>query len=160
MAHDLGFSRFENIYDGRDNTPVFTRNGKYTHQIGIDTRPEGSIPDIKPMLENHITWYNKTSVKVDTDTPNITYGCNHYRNREIYLAADGTVYPCCYLGFYPKQMRHPGNTELKTLVFENNALEFPLEHCLNWFDNVERTWQLNSIAEGRTYQCVKTCGKA
>lgn len=159
IAKDLGFSRFENIYDGRDNTPVFTRDGKYTHQIGIDTRPADVVPDIQPMLENHITWYNKDIVKVDADVPGITYGCNHYRNREIYLAADGAVYPCCYLGFYPKEMHHPGNAELKDLVVENNALEFPLEHCLNWFSRVEETWQLNSIAEGRTYQCVKSCGQ-
>lgn len=159
MAADLGFSKFENIYDGRDNTPVFTRDGQYAYQIGHDTRPVDFIPDIKPMLENHITWYNKDTVKVETDVPNVTYGCRHYRNQEIYLAADGTVYPCCFLGFYPKQMQHPGNAELKELVVENNALEFPLEHCLNWFSRVEETWQLNSIAEGRTYQCVKSCGQ-
>lgn len=159
LAKELGFSKFENIYDGRDNTPVFTRDGKYTHQIGIDTRPAEIIPDIKPMLENHITWYNKDTVKVDADIPGITYECKHYRNREIYLAADGTVYPCCFLGFYPTQMHHPGNAELKNLVVENNALEFSLEHCLNWFNNVEETWTLNSIADGRTYQCVKSCGK-
>jgi MoaA/NifB/PqqE/SkfB family radical SAM enzyme len=159
LAADMGFSRFENIYDGRDNTPVFTRDGVYSHQIGIDTRPAHIIPEIKPMLENHITWYNKDTVKVEADVPNITYDCKHYRNREIYLAADGTVYPCCFLGFYPGQMHHPGNAELKELVMENNALEYSLEHCLQWFDRVESTWTKPSIAEGRTYQCVKTCGR-
>jgi len=44
-------------------------------------------------------------------------------------------------------------------VRENNALQFPLEHCLEWFDAVEETWQKESIAAGRTYQCVNTCGK-
>jgi MoaA/NifB/PqqE/SkfB family radical SAM enzyme len=159
LAANMGFSRFENIYDGRDNTPVFTRDGVYSHQIGIDTRPAHIIPEIKPMLENHITWYNKGTVKVEADVPNITYDCKHYRNREIYLAADGTVYPCCFLGFYPGQMHHPGNVELKELVMENNALEYSLEHCLQWFDHVESTWAKSSIAEGRTYQCVKTCGR-
>lgn len=160
LAADLGFSRFDNIYDGRDNTPVFTRNGEYTHQIGIDSRPTDVIPDVTPLLENHITWYNKDTVDVESDVPSVTYECKHYRNKEIYLAANGSVYPCCFLGFYPEHMHHPGNAELKTLVFENNALEFPLEHCLQWFDNVESTWKKPSIAEGRTYQCVKSCGKA
>jgi hypothetical protein len=56
-------------------------------------------------------------------------------------------------------MNHPGNQELATLVYQNNALEYPLAQCLEWFDRVEQTWQLNSIAQGRTFQCVKTCNK-
>ena len=56
-------------------------------------------------------------------------------------------------------MNHPGNQELAPLVKENNALEYDLEHCLNWFDSVEETWQKESIAQGRLYQCVNTCNK-
>ena len=81
-------------------------------------------------------------------------------NQEIYIAADGSVYPCCFLGFYPKTMHHPGNAELKNLIWENNALEHPLEHCLQWFDRVEETWAKSSIRDGRTYQCIVTCNKA
>jgi hypothetical protein len=56
-------------------------------------------------------------------------------------------------------MHHPGNQELRELVQENNALEYSLEHCLEWFDRVEQTWQQASIAQGRTYQCVTTCNR-
>jgi hypothetical protein len=56
-------------------------------------------------------------------------------------------------------MAHPGNQELAPMVTENNALEYPLEHCLQWFDAVEKAWSQNSIAEGRPYQCVNSCGK-
>ena len=80
-------------------------------------------------------------------------------NKEIYVAADGTVYPCCYLGFYPATMHHPGNEQLRPLVTENNALEHSLEHCMSWFEKVEQTWAEASIAQGRLYQCVNTCGK-
>jgi len=79
--------------------------------------------------------------------------------KEIYLAADGTVYPCCYLGFYPHSMNHPGNQELAPLVAENNALEYPLEHCLEWFEKVEESWNQPSIRDGRTFQCVNTCNQ-
>lgn len=159
MAAEMGFAQFENIYDGRENGPAFTRSGEYSHQIGHDSRPEHIVPDIKPMLENHITWYDSRSVKESRDTAELNIQCIHKRNREIYVAADGTVYPCCFLGFYPGKMNHPGNHELATLVHENNALEYPLEHCLEWFDRIEATWQLDSIAQGRTYQCVKTCNR-
>lgn len=159
LAQELGFAKFENIYDGRDNGPAFSRTGEFSHQIGNDPGFNGAPRDIKPFLENHITWYNSKTVREPQDTPELNIQCIHKRNREIYVAADGTVYPCCFLGFYPATMNHPGNQELAPLVHENNALEYPLEHCLEWFDSVEQTWKLNSIAEGRTYQCVKTCNR-
>lgn len=155
LSRQLGFREFENIYDGRDRGPVFDRNGKFSHWIGP---ADQSVPDIQPLIQGHITWYNKNS-KFEKDQPNIQYNCIHKRNREIYLAADGSVYPCCYLGFYPKTMQHPGNQELRELVHENNALEYSLEHCLEWFERVEQSWQQPSIAQGRTYQCVSTCAK-
>lgn len=156
MSVDLGFREFENIYDGRDRGPVFSRTGEYSHTIGpVDEY----TPQLKPLLESHITWYDARTIQHPQDTPTLNISCIHKRNREIYIAADGTVYPCCFLGFYPATMHHPGNQELRKMVQENNALEFPLEHCLNWFDQVELTWSKESISQGRTYQCITTCNK-
>ena len=155
MAKELGFERFDNIYDGRDNGPVFDRQGRFSHQIGIDNRPENIVPEIQPLLRSHITWYDSKTIQHPKDTAELNIQCLHLRNREIYIAADGSVYPCCYLGFYPKSMHHPGNQELAELVKENNALEYSLEHCLQWFEQVEKTWKKDSIAQGRTYQCVE-----
>jgi len=56
-------------------------------------------------------------------------------------------------------MNHPGNQELAPLVAENNALEYPLEHCLEWFEKVEESWNQPSIRDGRTFQCVNTCNQ-
>ena len=159
LAQEMGFERFENIYDGRDSGPVFNRQGLYSHYIGHDTSPADIVPEIKPLLQNHITWYDAKTIKHPKDTEKLDIQCLHHRNREIYIAADGSVYPCCFLGFYPHTMHHPGNQELRELVQENNALEYSLEHCLQWFDRVEQTWQQPSIAQGRTYQCVTTCNK-
>jgi hypothetical protein len=111
------------------------------------------------MLQSHITWYDSKTVKIPKDTDTLNLRCRHKMAKEIYLAADGTVYPCCYLGFYPLSMNHPGNKELAPMVTENNALHYPLEHCLDWFESIEQAWSKSSIAEGRPYQCVSTCGK-
>lgn len=157
LAQDLGFEKFENIYDGRDTGPVFDRQGNFSHNIG--TAATDHVPDIKPLLESHITWFDSKTINHTKDTKELNIRCMHQTNREIYIAADGSVYPCCYLGFYPKTMHHPGNTELRKLVSENNALEYSLEHCLQWFERIEQTWQASSIAQGRTYQCVTTCNK-
>lgn len=158
LANEYGFAEFENIYDGRDNGPVFTRTGEYSHQIGHDTRPAHIIPEIKPMLENHITWFDHRTVRSEKDTPDLVLGCVHKRNEEIYITADGSVFPCCFLGFYPETMNHPGNKQLRPLVRENNALRYDLAHCLEWFAAVEESWSRPSIAEGRLYGCVNSCG--
>ena len=55
-------------------------------------------------------------------------------------------------------MTHPGNEQLIPLIKENNALEYSLEHCIEWFNQVEDTWSRPSIAAGRLYTCVNSCG--
>ena len=155
LAKEMGFVSFENIYDGRDSGPVYTRAGEFSHWLGTT----GDVPPIKDMLQSHITWYDSKTVKIKKDTPELDIRCYHKVAQEIYLAADGTVYPCCYLGFYPLSMNHPGNKELAPMVTENNALQYSLEHCLEWFESIEQAWSKSSIAEGRPYQCVSTCNQ-
>ena len=157
LAKEMGFVGFENIYDGRNTGPVFSRTGEYSYQIGTDSGPADHKPKIKDLLENHVTWFNHQTIKSPKDTIELNLRCQHKINREIYIAADGSVYPCCYLGFYPETMHHPGNSQTKELVKENNALKYDLAHCLNWFDSVEQTWAKDSIADGRLYQCVNSC---
>jgi sulfatase maturation enzyme AslB (radical SAM superfamily) len=157
IAQQLGFVKFENIYDGRDRTPVYTRSGQFSHHIGEPY--SNSVPQISDMLASHVTWYDSKTVKVPADVTLLKLNCTHKMNREIYIAADGTVYPCCYLGFYPATMTHPGNDQLQPLLHQNNALVYDLEHCMNWFDQVEQTWTQDSIAAGRLYHCVSNCGK-
>ena len=155
MSRELGFKRFQNIYDGRDRGPVYKRDGEFSHWLGPTQQ---SAPPIKDMLHSHVTWFKAETIQVPMDTADIKYNCQHKRAQEIYIAADGTVYPCCYLGFYPGQMTHPGNEQLWPLVHENNALEYGLEHSMAWFDAVEATWAKASIRDGRLYQCVNSCG--
>jgi len=157
MASDMGFVKFENIFDGRDRTPVYSRDGNFSHHVGAEY--PNTPAQVHGLLQNHVTWYDARTVRHVKDVPNIEMACIHKRDEELYLAADGSVYPCCFLGFYPHSMNHPGNRELAQLVKENNALEHDLEHCLAWFDSIEQAWHHDSIAQGRPYQCVNTCAK-
>ena len=159
LSRVMGFAKFENIYDGRDRTAVFKRDGEFSHHIGKSFEPNGQIPNVQSMIENHLTWYDPNTFRSEKDSATLNLRCTHKLNREIYIAADGSVYPCCYLGFYPKTMFHQGNQELAPMIKQNNALEYPLAHCLEWFESVERSWDKASISEGRTYQCVTTCNR-
>ena len=158
LAKQLGFARFQNIYDGRDTGPVFSRDGKFSHQIGHDPNYPTYTPTAKDLLHSHVTWFDHKTFKLEKDQPELKINCLHKQNKEIYVAADGTVYPCCFLGYYPATMHHPGNEQLHPLITENNALEHSLEHCMSWFEKVQQTWEDPSIAQGRLYQCVTTCG--
>ena len=156
LAKKLGFKNFNNINDGRNTGPVYTRTGEFSHWLGdpdLDAKA-----DIKIMLQSHVTWFDSKTIKHVNDTANLAIDCKHKRYQELYLAADGSVYPCCYLGFYPTTMTHSGNAQLVNIVKENNALEYSLEHCIEWFNNIEESWSKQSIAAGRIYTCVDTCG--
>jgi sulfatase maturation enzyme AslB (radical SAM superfamily) len=158
LAREMGFFRFENIDEGRNRGPVYSRTGEFSHYLGKPYEANNPAPDVKPLLESHITWFDAKTVECDKDTQPLKLICQHKRQQELYITADGHVFPCCFLGFYPDTMNHPGNKQLLPLVKENNALENSLEHCMEWFDSVEATWAKNSIAEGRLYGCVNSCG--
>lgn len=155
LARELGFACFENIDEGRDTGPVFTRTGEFTHWLG--TPWNHATTDIEALVTSHITWYDRKTIKLDKDAPVLDLRCVHKHNKELYIAADGTVYPCCFLGFYPGQMTHPGNDQTAEIAKENNALEYSLEHCIQWFSAVEESWSKASIQDGRLYTCVNSC---
>lgn len=157
LAQEYGFAKFENIDEGRNRGPVFKRNGEFSHHIGEPYAP--GVPDIKPMLENHLTWFDPKTIRIDKDRQPLNIVCQHKRLEEIYITADGHVFPCCFLGFYPDTMAHPGNSQLKPLVHKNNLFEYDLDTCLEWFESVEQTWAKDSIADGRLYGCVNSCGR-
>jgi sulfatase maturation enzyme AslB (radical SAM superfamily) len=155
MAHDMGFRHFLMYDQGRNQGPVFSKSGDFSHWLGD---ADDSVPDIHGMIEHHITWFDHKK-KIDWVVDTAEISCRHIQRQEIYLAANGTVYPCCFLGFYPSSMKQPGNSQIIDLVAYNDALEYPLSKCLEWFDLVEKSWSQPSIAQGRLYNCVVNCGK-
>ena len=100
---------------------------------------------------------NKNELLQMTDTSH-TVACYAKKQREIYISANGEVYPCCFLGFYPAlQPNATRNQQLVPLITKNNALDYSIEESVAWFTAIEESWQADSVANGKLYTCDQYC---
>jgi sulfatase maturation enzyme AslB (radical SAM superfamily) len=156
LAQELGFFDFILYDQGRNESPVYTRKGEFSHWIGTDGWP-GGAPNIHEAVQNHISWFDPNrNMNLDiNESANIN--CAAIKANELYIAADGSIYPCCYVGFYPETMSQPGNGQIKPLVKQNNALKYNLETCIEWFNELEKQWNLPNIKSGKPFICLQNC---
>lgn len=155
LSKSLGFKKFELVDAGRNTTPVFTRDKKLSHIIGnyIGSTDYDTLYD---QYQQYISDPDVTLKKVRIEEKSIS--CYSKKQQEIYIAANGEVYPCCWLGFYPlSKQGNPSTFQLRPLINENNALEYGLEHAILWFNKIEKTWD-KTVLEGKIYTCNETCG--
>lgn len=158
LSKQLGFENFILWDQGRNQGPVYTRNGKFSHWLGVPD-PHG-VPPLDAILDDHLNWFDPETVIAKTDiSDDYIINCNHTTINEIYIAADGSVYPCCWLGYFPESMHHPGNIQIKNLVHQNNALEYSLEYAIKWFDKVYESWKIPTVRDGKLFTCLQTCGR-
>jgi hypothetical protein len=50
------------------------------------------------------------------------------------------------------------NTQIASLIEKNNALEYSLEECIEWFRSVENSWNISEYNQGRLVICDDICG--
>lgn len=159
LSQLLGFKKFILIDEGRNTAPVFDKCGKLTHILGNYTgEKEFSVLFHKKttdtvLLEDIIR--DRTPAKIE---------CAVKKSRSVYIAANGDVSPCCHTGFYPHtygagQYHEAANSQLKPIMQKNNALTYPLEECLEWFNHVEKSWTIPAFKHGRLVICNDVCGQ-
>jgi MoaA/NifB/PqqE/SkfB family radical SAM enzyme len=85
-----------------------------------------------------------------------TIQCKAQKYKQIYVSADGTVSPCCWLDFnwiLPKQDTRIDYMD-KIGVFPNlNNTSLENVFASNFFNDIERTWTSDCLKE-----CSKQCG--
>ena len=160
LSKQLGFDNFSVIDQGRNKMPVFSREGNFTRNIG---RPEhdNTIQDLinarQYIIDNHIEHHqqhknNAVSKKIN---------CEAKQYKSIYIQVNGQVYPCCYTGFFPDlNVEKTGNDQIKELSFGNNAFDVGIENAINWFADLEQSWNIPTVAQGRPFICNQTCGES
>jgi MoaA/NifB/PqqE/SkfB family radical SAM enzyme len=162
ISTGLGFVEFrliEQQSNPRINSPVFDRNGNLLHVIG---QPE--------TIDFQLIYARRTDPKprtIDlrcvTNEPAYPISCEVKTLKSVYVTSEGEVYPCCYIGFSPKTFGRNTfheiiNYQTKNIMRNNNALEYSLEECIKWFDQVESSWQQPNFESGRLLMCNHTCG--
>jgi len=159
MSRDLGFVNFQSIDEGRDTAPVFNQKGQLTHVLG-DYRGETDLNNMMYKKKNDLILLEDIT---PGRTPKSQVNCQTKIKKSIYIAANGDVSPCCFTGFYPKTYGHgqyhqAANAQLIPLIVKNNALEYSLEECIVWFNDVERAWDNKTYESGRLVICDDVCG--
>ena len=159
LSKEMGFIKFDLIDGGRDTAPVFDKNGNFTHILGNYTGETDFNKLFASKTQDEVLLEDVTPDKI----PSETLTCETITRKSIYIAANGDVSPCCYMGFYPQtygkgQYHQAANGQLLPLIFENNAIEHSIEHCIQWFSNVEKRWQEKTYENGRLIICDDNCG--
>ena len=155
MSKDLGFSYFEIVDTGRNTMPVFTPDKRLSHLIG-DYR--GST-DFDELYGNFLEYQKTPENAVMSEKVSREINCYAKNKKEIYVTANGEVYPCCWLGFYPlHSIGKPSSVQLKPLIYKNNAIDYGLEQAIEWLVEIEKTWSIPTVPEGKLFGCNDNCG--
>lgn len=154
LSKELGFAGFWSINDGRNSFPVFTADKRLSHVVG---NYQGKTK-FEELWDDSFACINDPTGPIVNEKNNRTIDCYAKKNKEIYVSANGEVYPCCWLGFYPLNgLRRTSNAQLRPMIANNNALDHSIEEAIKWFNQVEETWQL-SVPEGKIFACNEQCG--
>ena len=159
LSKSMGFQEFRLVNHGRDQAPVYNTQGQLTHVIG---RPKQT--DFHILFDSRKTDDVLLEDIVAERTPR-NIKCQVQRSQSVYISSTGDVYPCCFLGFNPRQYGHgnyhqAANAQIKKILTPNNALENDLESCISWFNNVEKSWKTPTFEQGRLVICNDVCGQS
>lgn len=159
LASELGFADFWLMDHGRNSGPVFDKQGNHIYNLG----DYQGTTDFKVMYVERTT----TSCRLENILAGVVkkshIKCYSKEKQSIYISSVGEVSPCCWLGFSPRTAGKGSyleaiNQQIIPLVSKNNALEYPLETCIDWFSKVEKSWSIVEFTDGRLVGCNDNCG--
>lgn len=143
MSDELGFASFNVKHTSRfvDNQlTVIDDAGRTSHIIHPTDRSVGMIAKVKE-AKNTVT----------------SIECKAQKYQQLYIAADGTVSPCCWLDFSWQLPNNSSRVNYMDVVgvFPNlNTQSLEEIFDLGYFQTIENTWAVKPLTE-----CSRQCGK-
>ncbi len=143
ISEDTGFKDFKLKHTSRfvkDYFPVLDNDGKTLYQL-------------KPTDKSKTLTQNLIAAKMDSMSE---ISCKAKKYSQIYIAADGTVSPCCWLDFKWQLPNNENRIDYMDAVgFFPNLKDSTLDEIFKtgYFQTIENTWAVKPLKE-----CSKQCG--
>lgn len=153
LAKQLGFAESVFRDTDRDRGPVYNRKGTKIHWLKDDWTWPDQIDEA--FIQQRIT----DSLHRPLHKPqHKTISCWAKKEKSVYIAADGHVYPCCWVGHSPTNYRsHTGitqwNQETAPLIANNHAPTVGIKAAMQWFESLSKTWDTNNEPGVCLYTC-------
>lgn len=155
LAKKMGFSDFILKENGKDLGWVYTNdNDGYwilpaESKNGIKTPPHPG--EYKPFVRESYEDFKRQEAKWINAGRKVS--CSSLNGKSIYIAGDGKVYPCCWLGQYPDTYKFNNFRDVVGDI-DNRADVVGLEQAISWFDKVQESWKCKSMEDGMLMNCV------
>lgn len=156
MAKDLGFMYLEERPTNRDEGPSYDRRGNKVFFMKNEWHYPDKIDDAFVQRQIQRKDEDKDSYIIKE---NRTISCWAEKERSVYLAADGHVYPCCWTGFNPHEYNNHNavavwNEDLRKYIRGNHGPSVGLEPAIAWFDQLKAAWS----SDDQPQACKEWCG--
>lgn len=82
--------------------------------------------------------------------------------KDIYVSAQGLLFPCCWIGgqvYNPLEERNSKNYHIDKNTIDLRAYTIKEIMETDYFSGLEKRWKLNSIKEGKPIVCSQFCAK-
>jgi sulfatase maturation enzyme AslB (radical SAM superfamily) len=153
LAQKLGFAESVFRDTDRNRGPVYNRKGTKIHWLKDDWTWPDQIDD--SFIQQRIA----DSLSRPMFNPQYkTVSCWAKKEKSVYIAADGHVYPCCWVGHNPTDYKsHTGlsqwNQETAPLIANNHAPTVGIKAAMQWFESLSNTWN----TDNKPRVCLYTC---
>lgn len=168
MSQSLGFAQFNIKKTGR----FFNRRHKFQKSLMVYNKQNFIDYSIKPpsnpeyVNESYKVIENMNSEQMTEYLNTTNISCNACNISEIYIGAEGFVFPCGWLHdrlYGPEVETSEDHFKLKALIENSGGVEYinvfftPLKNIVNgpWFKNIESSWKSNKRLE----RCAAMCGE-
>lgn len=158
-----GFFNFSLNDQNRDYGYVFTSESTGywiypTSNKSIDPNTRIYLPEyFKSKITNEKDYvnYSKT-IETKWISNNRNIYCATKEEKTFYICANGEIYPCCFIGQYPKTYKSVGNFDFFQTFgnINNNALDVGLIQAFACFNNLEEKWKAKTINDGFPTVCA------
>jgi MoaA/NifB/PqqE/SkfB family radical SAM enzyme len=158
MANDLGFKEF-----------IVKKTGRFFSNLQLENKDEHCGITKPKNKENLNKAYEKTTLLIEKYGSMENYLnrcdilCKAIKKKEIFISAEGLVFPCCWLGDQLYKWFLPEKSTPIWKLFEKDEIDInknKIQDIFNsgFFKRISDTWEIKSCDAGRLKTCTLKCG--